>query len=167
MTADRGFCVDPHQRALVLQLPTIFNTDLAVQFACDGFTSVSTSAGADISIDGRRRVLDNVFVERLLRSVKDGEWHLKDHETVPIVRRGLDRKSGFHTHVRLRQALDCRARAAVYAEGVSAGSRTRRRWPPDGASAHATSGQTTTISTSNTVLTTVSSSGGGRSRTRK
>jgi putative transposase len=118
VTVDGQFCVDALQRALAWRRPAIFNTDQGAQFTSEAFTGVLQAAGVQISMDGRGRALDNVFVERLWRSVKYEEVYLKDYETVPIARRGLDRYFGFYNHERPHQSLDYRTPAAVYAKAA-------------------------------------------------
>jgi putative transposase len=94
--------------------PEIFNTDQGVQFTSGDFTSLLTHAGIQISMDGRGRALDNVFVERLWRTVKYEEVYLKDYTTVREARQGLDQYFTFYNHERLHQALGYRTPAAVY-----------------------------------------------------
>ena len=85
----------------------------------DAPVSILRAADVQISIDGRGRALDNVFVERLWPSVKYEEvYYLKDYETVPVARHGLDWHFGFYNHERPHQLLDYRTPAAVYAEAA-------------------------------------------------
>jgi len=91
VTVDQHFCLDALARALATRRPEIFNTDQGAQFTSEAFTGQLLAAGVQISMDGRGRALDNVFVERLWRSVKYEEVYLKDYETVLVARRGLDR----------------------------------------------------------------------------
>ena len=100
--------------------PTIFNTDQDSQFTSATFTDRLKTAGIQISMDGRGRALDNVFVERLWRSVKYEEVYLKDYASVTDAREQLDRYFSFYNHIRPHQALAYRTPAAVYAEAQAA-----------------------------------------------
>ena len=117
-TLDTGFCLAALESALRLGQPTIFNTDQGVQFTSAAYTSRLEHAGIQISWDGRGRALDNVFVERLWRSVKWEEVYLKDYQTVAEAVSGLDRYFRFYNHERPHQALGYRTPAQVY--GVAA-----------------------------------------------
>ena len=115
MTLDGQFC----REALIQALrhgsqPEIFNTDQGVQCTRSDFTSLLTHAGMQISMDGRGRALDNVFVERLWRTVKYEEVYLKDYTTVREARQGLGQYCTFYNHERLHQALGYRTPVAVY-----------------------------------------------------
>jgi putative transposase len=101
-----SFCVEALDAALALGRPEIFNTDQGAQFTSQAFTSRLEAHGVAISMDGRGRALDNVFVERLWRSVKYEDIYLRDYATSPELRRGLDRYFAFYGHERLHQALD-------------------------------------------------------------
>ena len=86
------------------------------QFTSDAFTALLRTAGVQISMDGRGRALDNVFVERLWRSVKYEEVYLKDYDSVPAARAGLGDYFAFYNHERPHQALAYRTPAEVYGE---------------------------------------------------
>ena len=94
--------------------PEVFNTDQGVQFTAASFTSRLEKAGAKVSMDGKGRCLDNVFVERLWRTVKYEEVYLWGHETVPALQAGLARYFPFYNHGRRHQSLDNRTPADVY-----------------------------------------------------
>ena len=113
-TLDTGFCLAALERALARGCPTIFNTDQGSQFTSDAFTGRLQAAGIQISMDGRGRALDNVFVERLWRAVKYEEVYLKSYETVPVAIRSLGAYFRFYNEERLHQALGYRPPAAVY-----------------------------------------------------
>jgi putative transposase len=85
-----------------------------VQFTATAFTGTLESAGVAVSMDGRGRALDNVFVERLWRSVKYEDIYLRSYEAVPELHRGLARYFAFYNDERLHQSLDYRTPAAVY-----------------------------------------------------
>src|SRR2546429_7754464 len=83
ITLDTGFCLEALDRALRVTTPEIFNTDQGVQFTSAELTNRLKAADIRISWDGRGRALDNIFVERLWRSVKYEEVYIKDYQTVP------------------------------------------------------------------------------------
>jgi putative transposase len=113
-TLDTAFCLAALELALAQGQPTIFNSDQGVQFTSQAFTQRLEAAGIQISWDGRGRALDNVFVERLWRSVKYEEVYLHDYATVAEAVSGLDRYFRFYNHERLHQALGYRTPAHVY-----------------------------------------------------
>ena len=94
--------------------PLIMNTDQGAQFTSEGFTSVLLSHGVKISMDGRGRWLDNVFIERLWRSVKYEEVYLKAYESIPEARRELAAYFNFYNTRRRHQGLDNRTPDEVY-----------------------------------------------------
>ena len=92
VTLESNFCVEALDQAIRLHgKPDIFNSDQGSQFTSDDFTNRLNAEGIQISMDGKGRALDNVFVERLWRSVKYEEVYLHDYETVPIAIEGLTR----------------------------------------------------------------------------
>jgi len=105
ITMDVPFCVDALDQALDRGRPEIFNTDQGAQFTSQVFTAQLQKGGVRISMDGRGRALDNVFVERLWRSVKYEEVYLRDDKTVWDARHGLARYFAFYNGERLHQAL--------------------------------------------------------------
>jgi len=113
-TLDGRFCLDTLQQALQLGQPDIFNTDQGVQFTALEFTGCLEAAGVRISMDGRGRVFDNIFIERLWRSVKYEEVYLKDYASVPELSTGLDDYFWFYNHDRPHQSLDYRTPAEVH-----------------------------------------------------
>ncbi len=114
ITLDTSFCLEALDRALRVATPAIFNSDQGVQFTSNEFTSRLKSAAIRISWDGRGRALDNIFVERLWRSVKYEEVYIKDYQSVPDAVRNLHRYFTFYNHERLHQALDYQTPAQVY-----------------------------------------------------
>ena len=113
-TLDGRFCLEALERALQATTPEIFNTDQGPQFTSPAFTSRLEQAGARVSWDGRGRALDNIFVERLWRSVKDEEVYLHDYETVAEASQGLQQYFSFYNEERLHQALAYQTPAQVY-----------------------------------------------------
>ena len=116
---DSAFCLTALERALAQARPTIFNTDQGSQFTSLEFTGRLQAADVRISMDGRGRALDNIFVERLWRTVKYEEVYLKGYETVPVATRSLGEYFRFYNEERLHQALAYRTPAAVYQEGAT------------------------------------------------
>lgn len=114
VTLDGQFCCEALEHALRQGHPEIFNTDQGAQFTSRNFTGRLEKEGIAISMDGRGRALDNVFVERLWRSVKYEEVYLKDYATVPEARQGLAQYFAFYNHERLHQSLGYKTPAAVY-----------------------------------------------------
>jgi len=113
-TLDTHFCLQALEQALRGGQPEIFNTDQGVQFTSQAFTGRLLTAGVRISMDGRGRALDNIFVERLWRSVKYEEVYLKDYESVPTAVAGLRQYFEFYNQQRLHQALDYRTPVEVH-----------------------------------------------------
>jgi len=117
-TLDGLFCQEMLDEALSGGRPEVFNTDQGVQFTAEAFTSRLQSAGVAVSMDGRGRCLDNVFVERLWRTVKYENIYLQGYESVPELEKGLGQYFPFYNHERLHQALAYRTPAAVYGSGA-------------------------------------------------
>jgi putative transposase len=116
-TLDGSFCVDMLEEALARGRPEVFNTDQGVQFTAQAWTGRLERAGVAVSMDGRRRWLDNVFVERLWRSVKHEDVYLQGYEGVPALAEGLGRYFPFYNEERPHQSLGYRTPAAVYRAG--------------------------------------------------
>ena len=116
-TLTGSFCVEALDAALSLVTPEIFNTDQGSQFTAAAFTSRLESRGVAISMDGRGRALDNVFIERLWRSVKYEEVYLKDYADGWEAEENLASYFRFYNHERIHQSLEYRTPAEVYAEG--------------------------------------------------
>jgi putative transposase len=113
-TLDGTFCLEVLEEALRGGRPEVFNTDQGAQFTAAAFTEKLEAAGVAVSMDGRGRALDNVFVERLWRGVKYEDIYIQGYETVPALHRGLARYFVFYNEERLHQSLDYRTPAAVY-----------------------------------------------------
>ena len=119
---DSAFCIAALERALAQTQPSIFNTDQGSQVTSQEFTGRLRDADVRISMDGRGRALDNVFVERLWRSVKYEDVYLRGYEAVPELERGLRRYFVFYNEERLHQSLDYRTPWQVYAAGRRQGA---------------------------------------------
>lgn len=119
-TLDAGFCVESLQEAINLHgIPDIFNTDQGTQFTSQDFISVLTSKSISISMDGRGRCLDNVFVERLWRSVKYENVYLHGYQTIPEARTGLTQYFEFYNKERFHQSLNNKTPWQVYCHGTN------------------------------------------------
>ena len=116
---EASFCLVALDKALVegSATPQVFNTDQGVQFTSHDFTSRLLVHDIRISMDGRGRALDNIFVERLWRSVKQEEVYIRDYQTLGDAVSGLDRYFDFYNHRRLHQSLSYQTPAAVYWQG--------------------------------------------------
>jgi putative transposase len=113
-TLDGSFCLDALHDALLLGKPEIFNTDQGVQFTAHAFTNTLEDAGIRISMDGRGRAFDNIFIERLWRSVKYEDIYINDYATVPALTVGLDTYFTLYDTERPHQSLDYRTPAEVH-----------------------------------------------------
>jgi putative transposase len=116
-TLDGSFCLEMLEEALTKGQPEVFNTDQGVQFTAGAWAARLEAAGVAVSMDGRGRCLDNVFVERLWRSVKYEDIYLRGYEGVPDLQRGLGRYFPFYNEARPHQGLGYRTPAAVYQQG--------------------------------------------------
>jgi len=115
MTLESDFCVAALQRALATgRKPKIFNTDQGSQFTSGGFTDALLSREIAISMDGRGRAYDNIFIERLWRTVKYEDVYLHDYQTMGEAKLGLGRYFGFYNFQRLHQSLGYRTPAEAY-----------------------------------------------------
>ena len=119
-TLDSAFCVEALEEALARYgAPEIFNTDQGAQFTSEAFTDVLKTHGVAISMDGKGRWLDNVFVERLWRSVKYEDIYLRAYDTPAALRVSLTRYFDFYNARRRHTALDRRTPDAVYFDEVA------------------------------------------------
>jgi putative transposase len=117
-TMDSGFCVEALEEALQNHgKPRIFNTDQGAQFTSAAFTSKLETAGIAISMDGRGRFMDNIFIERLWRSIKYEEVHLKAYADGRQARAGIGDWIEFYNHRRPHQAMNNQRPMAVWREG--------------------------------------------------
>ena len=115
-TLDTEFCLAALEEALRIGVPEIFNTDQGCQFTSDEFTGVLKRAEVRISMDGRGRALDNIFVERLWRSVKYENIYPRNYRTMQAARDGLTRYFSFYNEERLHQSLGYRTPKSVHFE---------------------------------------------------
>ena len=118
-TLDNGFCLEALQEALSrYPRPEIFNTDQGVQFTSAEFIAELKKHQISISMDGRGRYLDNIFIERLWRSVKYENVYLCGYQTIPEARRGLTAYFEFYNKERYHQSLNNKTPLAVYTGSV-------------------------------------------------
>lgn len=112
---DASFCIEALQDAMMLYgFPEIFNSDQGSQFTSDGFTALPLSNGVTISMDGKGRAFDNIFIERLWRSVKYEEVYLKDYRTIKEARTELGNYFNFYNFQRHHQHLGYKKPAEIY-----------------------------------------------------
>jgi putative transposase len=114
LSLEADFCLSALERALSLGQPEIFNSDQGVQFTSAAFTGKLLEREIRISMDGRGRVFDNIFVERLWRTVKYEAVYLQDYQSVPEAIAHLGSYFNFYNGERLHQALNYRTPEAIY-----------------------------------------------------
>jgi len=111
---DVSFCLEALDQALTVATPEIFNSDQGTQFTSTQFVSRLQAETITISMDGRGRALDNIFVERLWRSLKYEEVYLKDYETVDQAHRSIAAYFTFYNQERPHQSLKYRTPSELY-----------------------------------------------------
>ena len=129
-TLDAHFCIEALEEAFQFGQPEIFNTDQGSQFTSIKFTDILEKHNISISMDGRGRALDNVFVERLWRSVKYEEVYLHDYATPVDAQLGLDQYFRFYNKERFHQSLGYKTPSEVYGDHGNGFSRHREVYPP-------------------------------------
>ena len=117
LTLELDFCVETLKRALRWGRPEIFNSDQGPQFTSEKFSDELKVRSIAVSMDGRGRCLDNIFIERLWRSLKYEEVYLRDYVTVPDARTSIGRYWKFYNYERLHQSLKYRTPASIYLPG--------------------------------------------------
>jgi putative transposase len=116
-TLDGAFCLDLLDEALSRGRPEVFNTDQGVQFTACAFTGRLEAAGVQVSMDGKGRCLDNIFIERLWRSVKYEDVYVRGYEAVPALYQGLGRYFLYYNEDRPHQSLGYQTPGQVYRAG--------------------------------------------------
>ena len=117
-TLDVGFCIDALEEAISLYgAADIFNTDQGAQFTSNGFTRILLGSGMEISMDGKGRAFDNIFNERLWRSVEYEEGYISSYQSVLEAKSRLKNYFYFYDYERHHQALDYKKPAEVYFGG--------------------------------------------------
>jgi putative transposase len=117
VTMEMEFCLEALSAALRRARPEIFNSDQGSQFTSERFTGELQQRGISISMDGRGRCFDNIFIERLWRSLKQEEVYLNDYQLMSEARTGIERWFQFYNHRRPHMSLNYRTPAAIYKEG--------------------------------------------------
>lgn len=115
-TLEARFCLEALELALARSKPEIFNSDQGCQYTSHAFTDMLKSAGIQISMDGKGRCFDNIFVERLWRTVKYEHIYIHDYQTVQSLYRGLSDYITFYNKERPHQSLDYQTPEEVYQE---------------------------------------------------
>ena len=119
---ETGFCVEALQEALDRYgAPEIFNTDQGVQFTSADFIGALASCGVRISMDGKGRYLDNIFIERLWRSLKYEDVYIKAYTSVREARSGIGSWLAFYNDIRLHQALGYRTPREIFQAATACG----------------------------------------------
>ena len=113
------FCLDALDKAMNMGCPEIFNTDQGSQFTSAVFAGMLKTQNIRISMDGRGRVFDNIFTERLWRSLKYEDVYIKDYQSVPEGREGINQYLNFYNHERPHQSHDYQTPAEVYFQGAN------------------------------------------------
>jgi putative transposase len=114
ITMDAGFCTRTLEKALMISKPEIFNSDQGSQFTSADFTGILEREGIKISMDGRGRVFDNIFVERLWRTVKYEEVYLHNYLTVSDARRNINKYFLFYNTERIHESLGYKTPYEIY-----------------------------------------------------
>lgn len=114
LTLEIGFVLEAMHAALTVATPTICNSDQGSHFTSPQYIALFDDKPVQISMDGKGRAIDNIFTERLWRSVKYEEVYLKDYASPREARTGISDYLAFYNHQRLHQSLDYRTPASVY-----------------------------------------------------
>ncbi len=111
---DVSFCIMALERALTIGTPEIFNSDQGSQFTSLAFIEQLKQKNIQISMDGRGKPADNIFTERLWRSLKYKEVYIKDYQNVPEAKQDIGGYMAFYNQERLHQSLDYKTPTEVY-----------------------------------------------------
>ncbi len=114
ITLETDFCLTALEKAFQVSSPGIFNTNQGARFTSGSFTDTLKRKEAGISMDGRGRAMDNIFTERLWRSLKYEEIYLRDYQCVSEGRRGIDHYFNFYNHERPHRSLNYQTPKEVY-----------------------------------------------------
>lgn len=140
-TMDVGFCVEAYREAMRVagRAPDIMNTDQGSQFTCEEWLGEVESSGARVSMDGKGRWMDNVFIERLWRSLKYEELRLWSYESVADVTARVSKWMEFYNHQRKHQKLDYQTPWSRYRPGTAGEDKTltNKKNPPRGTESRA------------------------------
>lgn len=113
-TLESNFCVQTLEKALKINIPDFHNSDQGVQFTSENYIAVLEEKEIQISMDGRGRCLDNIFTERLWRTVKYENVYLRDYQDIAEAEQGLSEYFQFYNHRRIHHSLDYKTPAEIY-----------------------------------------------------
>ena len=113
-TLDSEFCLQALRKSLAVAKPDIFNTDQGCQFTSEAFIGELEKATVKISMDGKGRCLDNIFIERFWRSLKYEDIYMKDYSNVKSLREGVEAYIKFYNNVRPHQSLGYRTPSEIH-----------------------------------------------------
>ena len=113
-TLENEFCIQALKEALETATPEIHNSDQGVQYTAENYIAVLKESGIQISMDGRGRCMDNIFTERLWRTVKYENIYIHDYQNIEEARIGLTQYFQFYNHRRIHQSLDYKTPAQIY-----------------------------------------------------
>lgn len=113
-TLENNFCIEALEEALGIATPEIHNSDQGVQYTAENYIAVLKEKGIQISMDGRGRCMDNIFTERLWRSVKYENVYIHDYQNIEDAKIGLTEYFQFYNHRRIHQSLDYITPAEIY-----------------------------------------------------
>ena len=116
VTMEKEFCIQALEKALKLNTPKIFNTDQGVQYTSKEHTDILKKKGIQISMDGKGRCLDNVFIERFWRSLKSEYLNLKEYESVQELYKDIKEYIDWYNKKRLHQSLEYKTPYEIYYE---------------------------------------------------
>lgn len=119
ITIEKEFCMEALEEALKVDLPEIFNSDQGSQFTSPEFTGKLGEKQIQISMDGKGRCMDNIFTERLWRSVKYEEVYIKNYSTPLEAHQGLKEYFNFYNNVRPHQSLNYKTPAQIYFQSIA------------------------------------------------
>ncbi len=117
-TLDTEFCVEMLQGALRFTKPEIINSDQGCQFTSEEWINLLKAHEITISMDGKGRCLDNIYIERFWRSLKYEDFYLNDYQSIADLKRGIKNYIEFYNHKRWHQALDYKTPAEIYFKDI-------------------------------------------------
>src|SRR3989344_1433245 len=130
LTLESDFCIAALNTALQENIPEIFNSDQGTQFTDNDFTKILIARNINISMDGRGRYLDNIFTERLWRTVQYENVYLKSYRNIAEAENGLSEYFSFYNTERRHQSLDNRTPADVYFNNQRSNQKFKISTPP-------------------------------------
>jgi len=122
ISLDSEFCIDALEESLQKNKPKIFNSDQGSQFTSTAFTNLLEQNQIQISMDGKGRCLDNIFIERLWRTIKQEEVYLKAYDSVKDAYENLKKYIDFYNYERPHQSLDYKTPAEIYFQKIKINS---------------------------------------------